>query len=67
MTLSVKNIKTNTFHILDVIESYGDVTVVFTKDSKCFNINDVKILNNVERYLYVETIELTDAEMDEDI
>jgi len=44
----ILNIKSNDIHTVDVCESYGDTSVVFTTDSKCFNTNDVRCLTDDE-------------------
>jgi len=44
----ILNIKSNDTHIVDVCETYGDTSIVFTTDSKCFNTNDVRCLSDDE-------------------
>ena len=61
----ILNITNKTTHVVDVCETYGDTTVVFTQDSKCFNINDVRTLTDNEIIsfkLRVNTIPLEDWE-----
>ena len=61
----ILNIANKTTHTVDVCETHGDTTVVFTEDSKCFNINDVRTLTDSEIIsfkLRVNTIPLEDWE-----
>jgi hypothetical protein len=39
----VKNIKQNTIHIVECIEFYESITVIYTTDSKCFPFNDLEL------------------------
>jgi len=61
----ILNIVSESVHVVDVCETYGETGVVFTKDSKCFNIKDVRIMTEREIIsfkLRVDTIPLEDWE-----
>lgn len=58
----ILNTKTNTRHVVDLCETYGETTVVFTEDSKCFNINDVRPLTDREIISLILRIKTTPLE-----
>jgi len=61
----ILNIVSESVHVVDVCENYGETSVVFTKDSKCFNIKDVRTMTDREIIsfkLRVDTIPLEDWE-----
>lgn len=66
----ISNPKDKSVHQVDVIEKYGDTEVVFTKDSKCFPINEVEVISGIDYFAkklqIIKSIkELTEDEMDE--
>ena len=42
----IKNKKTNTTHIVDSIDVFDELTLIYTKDSKYIPINDVEFVSN---------------------
>jgi len=61
----ILNIKSNDIHTVDVCESYGDTSVVFTTDSKCFNTKDVRCLSDNELISQKLILLITATEMDD--
>jgi hypothetical protein len=66
----ISNPKDKSVHQVDVIEKYGDTEVVFTKDSKCFPINEVETISGIDYFakklkIIKSVKELTEDEMDE--
>jgi hypothetical protein len=47
ITNKIINTKKQTSHTIDVVESFDGNVVVFTKDKKCFPINEVKTFRRV--------------------
>jgi hypothetical protein len=57
----VLNLKTETIHIVDGIETINNEKLIFTKDVKCFPYEEVKLYNNVDEvqesfYLVLKSI-----------
>lgn len=49
----IYNKESETYHSIDVVETHGDITVVFTEDSKCFPIEKTLFLTSDRfKYLY---------------
>lgn len=38
----IKNNKLGTFHIVESVENYDDITLVYTEDVKCFPVKEVE-------------------------
>lgn len=50
------NLKTLTNHVVESVEYHENVTVVFTQDSKCFDIKDVVFNSNQIIFSHVEKV-----------
>ena len=59
----IKDIKNGSIHIIESIESFDDNTVIFTEDSKCLPINEVReygFLDIIREKLFINRVKISE-------
>lgn len=48
----IKNNKLNTFHIVECVEIYENITLIYTEDIKCFPSSELELVTPLSEKLY---------------